>query len=71
MEKEDLQKFINEKEREKEDYEDRIDFFQDLLKRGELAGKNRVDAEMNIVEWKEYIRDINNELVFLYYLMNS
>ena len=71
MEKEDLQKIIEKMEDELLWYQDRIDFFQDLLQRGALAGKNKAEAEMDILDWQEAVKQIESDIHFFNLLMKS
>ena len=71
MEKEDLQKIIEKMEDELLWYQDRIDFFQDLLQRDALAGKNKAEAEMDILDWQEAVKQIESDIHFFNLLMKS
>lgn len=70
MEKEELQNIIYKREDEKAELENKIDFFRDLLERGELAGKNRIEAEMDVIQWQESVKVLEDELYLYKLLMN-
>lgn len=63
-----MQSIIDKREDEKTELESKIDFFRDLLERGELAGRNRIEAEMDVIQWQESVKALENEL-YLYKLL--
>ncbi|EAY29336.1 hypothetical protein [Microscilla marina] len=63
MEKEELQGIIDRREDEKMEFESKIDFFRDLLERSELAGRNRIEAEMNVTQWQQSVKVIEDEFM--------
>jgi len=71
MEKEELQIILQQKLKEKESLEDLVEFFTDLINLGEIVGRQKIDAEKDILAWKANISYLESQIFLFKAMLNA